>query len=171
MLFFYVARTIAGKEQRGTLDAPSLELAREELRKRQLLVDTIRLHHSMVEKSSGPLWTETEPAKKGPAATAEVTHSYVPLTDTLRLFAGWLLAWYGLVYLLGAMKLENRIPFDIPFVDGLFFSPLILRLAFGTYLFLLLTTIHKAMGRGTGKGIVLTLAGVLMFTFFHVNVG
>lgn len=171
MLFFFVARTIAGKEQRGTLEAPSLELAREELRKRQLLVDSIRLHHSMIDKKESALWTETEPAKKSHTAAHTEMHSYVPLTETLRLFAGWLLAWYGLVYLFGALKLENRLPFEVPFVDGLFLSPLILRLAFGTYLFLLLTTIHKAVGRGTGKGIALTLAGALAFAFFHVNVG
>ncbi len=171
MLFFFIARTIAGQEQRGTLEAPSLEHAREELRKKNLLVDTVRLHHSMVEKKSGPLWTDTEPVKKQEATTLSHAHSYVPLTETLRLFAGWLLAWYGLVYLLGALKLENRLPFEVPFVEGLFLSPLILRLAFGMYLFLLLTTIHKALGRGTGKGIALTLAGVLAFAFFHVNVG
>lgn len=164
MRFSFIARTVAGQEQRGTLDADNLETAREILRKRQLLVETIHPIHAA---ATGNLWTDID-AEKKPAQTS-VRHSYVPLIDTFRLFAGWLLAWYGLVYLLGALMQSGRLQIDIPFVQALFVSPIILRLAFGTYLFLLLTSMHRAWGKGMLKGILLTIAGIFLYAFFHVN--
>lgn len=179
MRFAFIARTIAGHEQRGTLEVPSLEEAREDLRKRNLLVEDIRAVTSEEPPPASfpappplpgehPLWTDIDTEEA--AASGVTDHAYVPLTDTFRLFAGWLLAWYILVYLFGSLQELGRMPFQIPFVQSLFLSPIILRLAFGTYLFLLLTSLHRAWGKGVLKGILLTIVGVLAFTFFHVNV-
>lgn len=173
MRFSYVARTMNGQEQRGNVDADSLEDAREHIRKRKLLIEEIHESKSApVSHSSSALWTEIpdEPGvarqAAGPAAEA---HPYVPLIETARLFAGWLLAWYGLIYLLGSMQSLQQLPLEIPFVESLYLSPLILRLTFGTFLFLFFTTVHRAWGKGIGKGILLTLAGALVFLFFHAN--
>ena len=184
MRFTYIARTIDGQEQRGGIDADGLEIAREILRKRNLFVEEIhtspaeeRLTTSFtapalpLQKKSDPLWTDIDAEKKKAEQKAlAMDHTYVPLVDTFRLFAGWLLAWYAVVYLFGSLQALKQLPFEIPFIEGLFLSPLILRLTFATYLFLLLTSIHKALGKGTGKGVLLTLVGVGLYAFFHMNV-
>ncbi len=91
---------------------------------------------------------------------------YLPLNETLRLYAGWLLAWYGLVYLIGAFQDEKLLPFTIDFIDNLYRSPLTLQFAFGTYLYLLLGTMHRAWGRGILKGLFLGIVGVgLLWAF------
>ncbi len=184
MRFTYIARTVAGEEQRGVIDAEALETAREMLRKRNLFIEEIHTSPSeerltttftappvLPKKKSDPLWTDIDTEKKKAEVKALATeHTYVPLIDTFRLFAGWLLAWYAIVYLLGSAQALKQLPFEIPFIEGLFLSPLILRLTFATYLFLLFTTMHKAWGKGTGKGMILTLIGLALYAFFHVNV-
>jgi hypothetical protein len=102
--------------------------------------------------------------------TAEVATEYVPLSDTFRLYAGWLLAWYGLVYLLGSYQFTKHLPFEIPFLSGLFLSPLVLTFAFGTFFFLFLSSIHRLLGRGLWKGIFLTVIWVGVMAVFWVNV-
>jgi hypothetical protein len=104
-----------------------------------------------------------------PAPLQAPKDEYLPLQDTLRLYAGWLLAWYGGIYLLGSLSVEDRIPASIPSIDTLFLSPLILLCAFGTYLFLALTSLHRALGKGAGKGILLTGIGIGIFWFFAAN--
>lgn len=176
--FTYIARTSGGTLEKGEISASSPESAREKLRKKQLMVEELR-----EAEGGGPSigfagampWTTTEddlPAHTpvGKAASHnEDDPSYIPLTDTLRLFAGWLLAWYALVYLLGSFRASGRMPFDIPFLEALFVSPLVLRFSFATFLFLLLTSVHRRAGRGTGKGIVLAVAGIVIFVLFHLN--
>lgn len=182
MRFSYIARTLTGEEQRGMIVAPSLEEAREDLRKRHLLVEDIQ--EVNVQKTAGisfsapptlpgesPLWTtiDTEESAQ-PSSISNADHAYVPLIDTFRLFAGWLLAWYGLVYLLGSLEQLGRLPVDILFIQSLFLSPIILRLSFVTYLFLLLTSLHRVWGKGVLKGLALAIAGIVLYAFFHVNV-
>ncbi len=182
MRFSYIARTIGGEEQRGTIEGASLEEAREHVRKKNLIIEdmheakpqehltaTFMAPPKLPGEKIDPLWTDTDGEKnKNQDITTE--HTYVPLLDTFRLFAGWLFAWYAVVYLLGSAQALGKLPVEIPFIESLFLSPLILRLSFATYLFLLLTTIHKAGGKGTGKGILLTIVGVIAYAFFHVNV-
>lgn len=98
-----------------------------------------------------------------------IERAYAPLIDTFRLYAGWLLAWYAIVYLLGAYQFEQKLPFAIPFIEGLFLSPLVLKFAFGTFLFLLLSSLHRALGRGIWKGILLTIVWLLGVAWFVVN--
>lgn len=162
-----------GGVMRGSIDAPSAEDAREQLRKKDLTVEEL---HEMPNQAAPMFdtsmpWTTTEDDSKGKKAAALPLEeqSYVPLTDTLRLFAGWLLAWYALIYILGEFQTEGRLPFDIPFLEALFASPLVLRFTFATFLFLLLTSIQRATGKGFAKGLMLTIAGVVIFGLFHVN--
>jgi hypothetical protein len=118
---------------------------------------------------------QATPAKPAPKATpssaaAEEEERYVPLVDTFRLYAGWLLAWYSIVYLLGSYQFTKGLPFEIPFLEGLFLSPLVLKFAFGTFAFLMLSGIHRAMGRGLWKGLFLTVVWVALVTLFSLNV-
>lgn len=142
-----------------------MEHARETLRKRGLLTEQIQ------SLSNAMPWTTTEdePEKKKQPADISQSRAYLPLVDTLRLFAGWLLAWYGLVYLLGAFQYNQKLPADVPFLQALFVSPLVLRCTLAVFLFLLFTDLHRWLGRGIGKGILLTIVAVGLFVGFHLN--
>lgn len=175
--FSYIARTADGTLEKGEISAASPEAAREKLRKMHLMVEELqeRESHARTIGFAGAMpWTTTDDDLPAAAPVAEAAHdavdaSYVPLSDTLRLFAGWLLAWYALVYLLGSFRLNGQLPFDVPFLQGLFESPLVLRFSFATFLFLSLGSLHRWLGRGAGKGIALSLLGAVLFVLFHLN--
>jgi len=166
-LYTYIAEDAAGVKQSGTVEAPTYDQAREILRKRDLAVSALA---EFTLSDTDPLPVESMPwsgRRKATTAPAEET-AYLPLIETLRLFAGWLIAWYGLVYLLGGLQLKKSISTDIPFIAALSTSSLVLRFCFGTFLFLLLTSVHAWMGKGIAKGIVLVMTGVLLFVGFHL---
>lgn len=100
----------------------------------------------------------------------EETAVYFPLADTLRLYAGWLLAWYALVYALGHYQSQREYPFRIPYVEGLLLSPLVLTFAIAAFLFLLLSGIHSKLGGGYLRGLTLSALGALLFIFYRINV-
>lgn len=172
-VFTYIARTPAGTLERGSIEAGSAEDAREQLRKQQLMVEELQQQHKKAAVGFAGVsmpWTTTEqdlPAETAAPSAVATSEDYIPLVDTLRLFAGWLLAWYGLVYLLGSYKLSGKLTVDIPFLQSLFESGLVLRFAFGTFLFLLLTTIHTWLGKGIGKGLLLAAAWIALMVCFH----
>ena len=173
--FSYIARTAAGTLEKGSIEASTPEQAREKLRKRQLIVEELKAEESEkpISFAGAMPWTTTdEDAVPVMAAQTlpEDAAEYIPLVDTLRLFAGWLLAWYAVVYLLGSFQLNGKIPYDIPFLQGLFESPVVLRFAFATFLFLMLTNIHTWLGKGAGKGAALGIAGIIVWGLFHLNV-
>ncbi len=176
--FNYIARDNRGRIDRGQVTADSAEDVRSMLEKRELKVDQIVTADAPPPKAP-PLtftpampWTTVDDGKeekKAEKAMQAETTAYVPFVETLRLFAGWLLAWYGMVYLLGDLTVQQKMPVYIPYLNALFESDLVLRFTFGTFLFLLLTTIHKAIGGGVGKGIAVTIVGVAVFVLFHLN--
>lgn len=91
---------------------------------------------------------------------------YAPFISTLRLYAGWLLAWYFLIYAFGSYSELQELSFEIPYVEQLFLSPVILLFACGAYLFLVLTSLHRMLGGGFAKGLLCTVLGVMMFGLF-----
>ena len=163
--FSYIAHSMDGKVRKGSIDASDMETAREMLRKNNVIVE--EMHQSTLEDTiaQSPLLSPTPLKSK----TKTEVISYVPLIDTMRLYAGWLLAWYSVVYLLGSYQATKQWPFEIPFIGGLFLSPLILTFAFGTYLFLLLTSVHRWLGRGLWRGVILAIFGFCAFVLFTVN--
>ncbi len=177
--FSYIARTGEGTLEKGTITASSSESAREKLRKKQLMVEELQEDNSPSTTSIGFAgsmpWTTTEddlssvppPSPVLQTAVTEDDTEYLPLVDTLRLFAGWLLAWYAVVYLLGGYQRNGKISASIPFLQALFESPLVLRFAFGTFLFLMLTSIYAWTGKSTGKAIALSVTGIITFLIFH----
>jgi hypothetical protein len=177
--FSYTARDERGRIDRGMLTAGSLQEARSQLEAKGLKIDQILEMRTAAAAPTPPLtftpsmpWTtvnDTKEEKKTQKAIQAEATAYVPLVETFRLFAGWLLAWYGIVYMLGHLMTENKLPIYIPYLRALFESDLVLRFTFGTFLFLLLTTLHKLIGGGVGKGIAVTVVGVAVFVLFHLN--
>ncbi len=183
--FFFIARRPDGSIQRGSLDAATAEAARERLRKQGLEIEELQERkpapQMLIEPPprfapAAPVAPQA-PAAAMPAATPAAAvmedddeGGYVPLGETLRLFAGWLLAWYAVVYLFGSYQRQDKLPFELPFIDGMFTSPLILRFAFGTFMFLFFSSLHRWLGGGIFKGLLLILLWVIAFAFFHVNV-
>lgn len=95
---------------------------------------------------------------------------YHPILATLRLYAGWLLAWYGLFVALGYYTHVRTLPLDIPFVEAFFVSPLIFSFIVAIFFFLMLGALHRAMhGRILG-GIALTIVGIAVFTAVRMSV-
>jgi len=166
-LFTYIAEDASGKRQSGTVEAPTYDQAREVLRKRDLAVSALA-EFTLSEQDPLPVESMPWSGRKKTAPATDAPSSYVPLIETLRLFAGWLIAWYGLVYFLAGLQAKKDISADIPFIAALSGSGLVLRFCFATFLFLLLTSIHERMGKGIAKGIVLTVIGILLFAGFHL---
>lgn len=113
------------------------------------------------------VFTTTDATEKGPRSTHENVHRdaspYHPVLATLRLYAGWLLAWYGLFVGLGHYVHERSLPVGIPFVEGFFLSPMIFSFTLAIFLFLLLSEIHKRIQGALISGIGLTTLGLVIF--------
>lgn len=113
---------------------------------------------------------KNEPKKK--RASPSKKKKYHPFTDTIRLYAGWLLAWYCIVYILGGYQYTRSLPFRIPYLEALLppFSPIVLSFTLAAFLFLLFTSIHKAIGGGKVTGAAFTLLGIAAFSLYRLNV-
>ena len=104
-----------------------------------------------------------------PNSHPEETVTYFPLLDTLRLYAGWLLSWYFLIFAFGSYAYLRDLPVQIPLVSGLFQSPVIISFAFGAFLFLLLTELHNRFGKWKFPGLLLSAAWLGIFVLFRMN--
>src|SRR3989344_9162604 len=149
--FSYIARSSNGSLERGTLEASDAETAREVLRRKGFVVEQLQGETLAPEITLGNTmpWTATDDEEKPSTrkrATPASVRTYVPLMDTVRIFAGWLLAWYAVVFVLGSLQLDRKISEDLPFVQALFQSPLVLRFSCATFLVLLLSSLHRWMG-------------------------
>ncbi len=98
------------------------------------------------------------------------TGTYHPLLTTLRLYAGWLLAWYALFVTVGYYAHVRSLPWDIPFVEAFFISPLIFSFTVSIFLFLLLTSIHRAIHGRAISALLLTACGIGTFFFVRASV-
>ncbi|MDD5623098.1 MAG: hypothetical protein PHI23_00085 [Candidatus Peribacteraceae bacterium] len=188
--FTYSAHGSDGKIQEGTIDALSLQAAREALREMRLEPDTIEekalagqefppmpFERESTAAPDAPSTTPTEvsfspvaPPPELPSADTPAEPLYFPLLDTLRLYAGWLVAWYFLVYAVGSYQYQRSLPFSIPYVEGLFLSPLVLSFTLAAYLFLVLTGIHRKGHGGFLSGLLLAFVGVAVFLLYRRNV-
>lgn len=215
--FSYIAKRSDGSETRGVINAATPDAAREELRKRGLLIEDVQ-ETKPVQPANSPRPSQqqprpvqpsrpvqpqrpvqakpVQPQQQKPAAPAQIiaqkpvakvaplpwsassnaapvkkpsseSDTYAPLHETLRIFAGWLLAWYGLIYALGFLEHGGGLP-PIPFVHELFISPLVLQFTFGTFLLLALSNIHRWIGRGMLTGFVLAIVYVGLVAGFVV---
>jgi len=192
-LFFYSARNERNTLVHGTIDALSAQAARESLKQMNLVAE--ELHEATLNdrKKASEDEKELKPAKKydtpnivseDKTPSAEVSFvepktttrkkrkSYYPFFETARLYAGWLLAWYILVYALGSYQHVKDIAFRIPYVEALLppFSPIVLRFALACFLFLLFSNIYKAIGSKPMYSKVLSAVGIGVFALYLLNV-
>lgn len=195
-LYSYTALNAQKERLQGMVDAISLQAARSALQDTGLFVEEIHEATPTERESTKPWETEAvvedtvgmvgQGGEVGNVSTVsnvgaegveretsnEPTSqqsTYYPLLDTLRLYAGWLLAWYVLVIALGAYQETKNLPFHIPLVEGLWQSVLIIRAAFGVFLFLILTSLYRFFGNRTWLGLILGVFGMLLFYVFFVN--
>ena len=164
-LFSYTARDGNNKTVRGTIEAVSLQAARAALMEAKLQPDEIHEalqneQKTVAQQDSSSVEQETSP---------ETRKLYFPLTDTLRLYAGWLLAGYFAAYILGQYQLTKPLPFQIPYVLAFLYSDLILSFTLAAFLYLLITSIHKQTKGKFWSGVVLTGLAVGAFVLFRIN--
>ena len=174
--FHYRATDTSGEEKEGSFEADSLQAARDALVAMGLspievyesagpAVDALQLEIREPSEASPPPIPEPEAQ---PTSEAEVV--YFPFIDTLRLYAGWLLAWYCIVYAIGSYQFMKELPFRIPYAESLFLSPLVLSFTFAAYLFLLLSGFYKSTGRKKLIGLISLIIGVVLFVLYRMNV-
>lgn len=168
----YRATDPFGKEQEGTVKSHSLTSARDAVSAMGL--EPIEIYEAAPHSGEVPAFTlygdlqKIQEKKPGePGAQARV---YFPLLDTLRLYAGWLLAWYCLVYAVGSYQFMRDLPIRIPYADSLFLSPLVLSFTFAAYLFLLFSGWYVSWGRKKAVAAVLLVAGIALFLVYRMNV-
>jgi len=162
--FTYVARKEDGFSVTDTLEATNAQEARAKIV--AMGFETLELKESLDRKKELS-WAISEEAG---SASVSAAVGYSPLVDTFRLYAGWLLAWYFAIYALGGYQFTRRLPFVVPFVDDLFSSSVIAQCSFAVFLFLLLTSMHRMLGRGKLLAVFLALIGAGVFVVFAVNV-
>lgn len=150
--FSYKATGSNGNEVQGFLEANDLQSAQKKTLSMDL--DPIEIYET---PSIGP--------KKKKSLSP-----YLPLFETLRLYAGWLLAWYALVYIVGAYQFLKKLPFHIPYAESLFLSPLVLSFTFAAYIFLVLSSLYMASGRKKIVAILLCIVGIGLFVLYRSNI-
>ncbi|MBP9773533.1 MAG: hypothetical protein KBD00_02785 [Candidatus Peribacteraceae bacterium] len=109
------------------------------------------------------------PEKSAPLETSNLATKYASLFSTLRLYAGWLLAWYGLFVACGYYTNVRMLPVDIPAAEGFFYSPLILSFILAIFLYLILHSIHRAMSGKFILGGALSVVGIGLFFVLRMN--
>jgi hypothetical protein len=187
-LFSYVARNAQGEQVRGTVEAVSLQAARSSLQEMDLLCEELyeMPGNSPIPIDIPPLETHTPPMPlpkppptmgfRRPAPLPETLTEkpmaplYFPLVDTLRFYAGWLFAWYFLIYVVGSYQELKDLPFRIEILEGLYLSPIVLSFTLGAFLYLLGSDIHRKLNRGVGKGLLLSIAGLALFIVYRLNI-
>ncbi|MDD5075126.1 MAG: hypothetical protein PHO54_04590 [Candidatus Peribacteraceae bacterium] len=190
--FSYSALSPQGELKEGIIDAISLQAARDAIKEMGLNLEEIH-ESTLTEQTEAGLPPSPPPseqiASEEPSAVPasplpnisvakqeakqkpkDTDKHYFPLIDTLRLYAGWLLAWYCIVFVLGSYQSSRSLPFRIPYLDGLFLSPLVLSFTLAAFLFLLMTGIWKLLGRGWIMGFLVTILGAAAFVLYRMNV-
>lgn len=94
---------------------------------------------------------------------------YYPLVDTLRLYAGWLLTLLLLVEAVGAYAKIRSLPFAFPLLEEWVDSPAIFMATVATFLFLMLSGLHRMLGGGFWSGLIFGIAGMAVLTVVQAN--
>ncbi len=169
----YRATDPFGKDQEGTISSRSLDAAREGVLAMGL--EPIEIYEespqALQEQPTFSLYGDLQKIhEKKNRKSGTQTRVYFPLLDTLRLYAGWLLAWYCLVYAIGSYQFMRDLPVRIPYADSLFLSPLVLSFTFAAYLFLLLSGWYVSLGRKKLFAVVFLIIGIGLFLLYRMNV-
>ena len=169
----YRATDPFGKDREGTVKSQSLDAARDSVCAMGL--EPIEIYEAppstLQDQPTFSLYSDLQKIheKKNRESGAQA-RVYFPLLDTLRLYAGWLLAWYCLVYAVGSYQFMRELPIRIPYADSLFLSPLVLSFTFAAYLFLLLSGWYVSLGKKKSAAIVFLAVGIGLFLLYRMNV-
>ena len=169
----YRAIDSSGTEKEGTIRSGSLNGAKDAVIAMGL--DPLEVYEKQAqilpEVAPFPLYSDLQKVHATEKiSTQSEPRQYFPLLETLRLYAGWLLAWYCLVYALGSYQFMRNLPFHVPYAESLFLSPLVLSFTFAAYLFLMLSGFYVTGGRKKLQGIILLIAGIAVFLVYRMNV-
>ncbi len=97
------------------------------------------------------------------SGNSEKTREYYPLVSTFRLYAGWLLTWYGLFAAISYYFSARNAPLELPFLQGFSTSPLVISFMLAIFFFLMFSSLHRALHGGKALGVAASIAGVLAF--------
>ncbi len=157
----YSATDSSGGSKDGTIKSQSLQAARDALIAIGLTpIEIFEAPQDVLQSQPAP--NPVPPSTPQPQSPAV----YFPLLETLRLYAGWLLAWYCLVYAVGSYQFTRELPMHVPYAESLFLSPLVLSFTFGAYLFLLLSGVYKSH-KGKRNAWILLILGVAIFLLYR----
>lgn len=181
-LFRYTFRREDGAAQSGSVEAANIQAARATLTEMGISPTDLReADENIVMVAEGQElpaqtkaeeeevvdWSTLPTLKKAGAERSTVSAQYHPFLETLRLYAGWLAAWYVLIFAFGSYQMLRERPLGIPYLEELFLSKTVLSLAFTAFLFLTLSSIHRRLRRGVLLGVVLTIVGAgVLFLFW-----
>lgn len=175
--YSYNGTDSTGQPHHGTIDAESMDAARDALASQSYLLQSITEEQPSAAIPLASLQiSDAIPTKESvePEAQVQVNEDqpekYFPIAATLRLYAGWLLAYYALVYAVGWYSYSRPLPFEIPFVQALLLSPIVLSFTLAAYLFLIFQSLYKASGEGLFKGILMSVLGIGTFLLYRMNV-
>lgn len=127
--FAFRGHNSSGSLLQGVIEARTPEEAKERLQSEyQVSLTEIR-----EEVGSSPV---TPPPPTSPARA--LRHS--PLRETVRLYAGWLIAWYGVTVTFGYYAKERALPFDLPLLESLASSDTVAVILLALYSTMLLTS-------------------------------
>lgn len=93
--------------------------------------------------------------------------TYTSIFSTLRLYAGWLLAWYAVFVSLGYYVHTRALPFSIPFVEAFYLSSLMFSITVATFVFLFLSTVHRFMHGSRVSGVIFGIVAIALFLIFQ----
>lgn len=180
-LFSYRATDAMGSTKQGSMDAASVDAARSALNEKgwaPIDVTEVSSEPFSFVSPQKPITLSPQPAQTSqPSSTEEKMAPtlsqkkvYLPIASTLRLYAGWLLAYYAIVYAVGWYAQSRPLPFEIPYVQALLVSPLVLSFTFAAFLFLLMHSLYRMWGNGLWKSVTVSVLGVVVFAVYRMNV-
>lgn len=105
-----------------------------------------------------------------PVAATPETAAYHPLSSTIAIYLGWLLFWCGALYLIGGYQAMKVLPFELPLLTELITSPFILAVSFGSFLFLMFASVHRALKGGPLLGAAFGVIGLALAWLYTINV-
>ena len=147
--FRYTARDANANLQHGDIDAVDIHAARSSLR-------AMGLHPENIQ----------EETHRSQAVSAAV---YYPFTETLQLYAGWLLFGYIVAFLLGGYALLSPLPFDIPFVRAFLYSELIISFSLASFLFLFVAHVQKRFSLRNIHTVGFAIVCCIAFVLYRLN--
>jgi hypothetical protein len=110
------------------------------------------------------------PAPSPAPAAAAHGDEYHPLSSTIAIYLGWLLFWCGALYLIGGYQAMKVLPFELPLLTEPITSPFILAVSFGSFLFLMFASVHRALKGGPLLAAAFGVIGLALAWLYTVNV-